>query len=138
MGGQFGRLTWATNLGLPTRAANSGRSIRTAYSGGQFGRPTRAVKVAHGGHKVPTGGLTNGGCEKDFLKNLLTNPLKHPLDYPSNNFLKNRLKNPLNGGIQGAKSGRAIRAANSGDQFGVANMGGQLGWPFRATSSVQT
>ena len=79
-------------FGWPTRATNSG---------GQLGR---AAKVAHGGHKVPIGDLTNGGCEKDFLKNLLTNPLKHPLENPLNNFLKNPLKtclkNPLNGGLK--------------------------------------
>ena len=73
-------------LGWPTRATNSG---------GQLGR---AAKVAHGGHKVPIGGLTNGGCEKDFIKNLLTNPLKHPLENPLDNFLKNPLTNRLNGG----------------------------------------
>ena len=44
-------------LAWPSRAANSG---------GQLGR---AAKVAHGGHKVPTGGLTNGGCQENPLKN---------------------------------------------------------------------
>ena len=107
-----------------------GRPIRTADSG----RPTRAAKVAHGGHKVPTGGLTNGGCEKDFLKNLLTNPLNHPLENPLNDFLKNplkdRLKNPLNGGLKRTNSGRPLRAGNSRGQLGRPIRGGQHGRPI--------
>ena len=86
--------------------------------------------MAHG-HKVPTGGITNGGCEKDFLKNILTNPLNHPLENPLNHFLKNplknRLKNPLNGDIKAAKSGRPIRAGNSRGQLGRPIRGGQHG-----------